>query len=80
MSKDVIRRIFKNDTLSLVECKDGYWLYDYVLGMNISMRAKTEQDAFIESLLYYQQKLEKTKLELQDINTKVYHFIAQFDN
>jgi len=36
-----IRTVFKNETLSLVECNDGYYLYDYIIGMNISMRAKT---------------------------------------
>jgi hypothetical protein len=40
----VIRNVFKTDTLTLTECTDGYYLYDYVVGMNISMRAKTEQN------------------------------------
>ena len=52
-----IRNVFKIDTLSLVECNDGYYLYDTVVGMNISMRAKTEQDACIQALLYYQRSL-----------------------
>ena len=67
MSK-VIRKVFKNDTLSLHECTDGYYLYDYVIGMNISMRAKTEQDAFIEALTYYQNKLKKSNEEYKDLH------------
>lgn len=78
MSK-AIRKVFKTDTLSLHECTDGYWLYDYEIGMNISMRAKTEQDAFIEALTYYQRRFKQTKKELEDINSKVKNFISQFD-
>lgn len=78
MSK-VIRKIFKIDTLSLHECKDGYFLYDYVIGINISMRAKTEQDAYIEALLYYQKKLKEVKNDYKLLNDKVESFISQFD-
>ena len=56
-----IRNVFKTETLSLTECTDGYYLYEYVFGMNISMRAKTEQDACIEALLYYQTRLVEVK-------------------
>lgn len=73
-----IRNVFKIDTLSLVECNDGYYLYDTVVGMNISMRAKTEQDACIEALLYYQKTLVKAKKEYKDLNDKVESFLSQF--
>ncbi len=75
----VIRTVFKTDTLSLHECNDGYWLYDYVVGMNISMRAKTEQDACIEALLYYQKKLVAVKRDHKILNDKVEGFLSQFD-
>ena len=78
MSK-VIRKIFKIDTLSLHECTDGYYLYDYVVGMNISMRAKTEQDAYIEALLYYQRRLVEVKTDYKTLNNKVETFLSQFD-
>lgn len=78
MSK-AIRTVFKNDTLSLHECTDGYWLYDYVIGWNIVARAKTEQEAFIEALMYYQEKLKQTKTELEALSNKVDNFISQFD-
>jgi len=77
MSK-VIRKIFKIDTLSLHECTDGYFLYDYVIGMNISMRAKSEQDAYIEALLYYQKRLQEIKLNYKTLNDKVETFVSQF--
>lgn len=60
----VIRNVFKLDTLSLTECNNGYWLYDYVVEMNLSMRAKTEQDALIEALMYYQKKISQSKSRL----------------
>jgi len=72
----VIRRVFKLDTLSLHECSDGYYLYDYVIGMNISMRAKTEQDAYIETLLWYQKKLQDAKSDYKILNDKVQNFIS----
>jgi hypothetical protein len=74
-----IRNVFKINTLSLVECSDGYYLYDTVVSMNISMRAKTEQDAFIEALLWYQKSLSTAKLEYKILDDKVGSFISQFD-
>lgn len=73
----VIRKIFKIDTLSLHECTDGYYLYDYIVGMNLSMKAKTEQDAYIEALLYYQKDLAKIKADYETLINKVWDFIDQ---
>lgn len=75
----VIRKVFKIDTLSLHECTDGYYLYDTIVGMNISMRAKTEQDAFIEALLYYQKRLIEVKKDYKSLNDKVESFLSLFD-
>lgn len=74
-----LRKVFKIETLSLHECTDGYYLYDYVIGMNISMRAKTEQDAYIEALLYYQRRLVEVKVDYKTLNDKVESFLCQFD-
>ena len=74
-----IRKVFKIDTLSLVECTDGYYLYDTIVGMNIAMRAKTEQDAYIEALLYYQKRLQIVKFDYKTLNDKVEGFISQID-
>lgn len=74
-----IRKVFKIDTLSLYECNDGYYLYDYVIGMNIVMRAKTEQDAYIEALLYYQKRLKEVKNDYKLLNDKVENFVSQFN-
>jgi hypothetical protein len=74
-----IRNVFKLDTLSLTECTDGYYLYDKVLGMNIAMYAKTEQDACIKALLYYQKRLQEVKADYKTLNDKVESFLSQFD-
>jgi hypothetical protein len=74
-----IRNVFKLDTLSLTECNDGYWLYDTMVGMSISMRAKTEQAAYIEALLYYQKRLQQVKNEYKELNNKVENFLSQFE-
>ncbi len=73
-----LRNVFKLETLSLVECNDGYYLYDKVVGMNISMRAKNEQAACIEALLYYQRRLAQVKAEYKDLDDKVQAFVSHF--
>lgn len=73
-----IRNVFKIETLSLVECNDGYYLYDTVVGQNITMRAKTEQDACIEALLWYQKRLQQVKSDYKELNGKVDNFLSQF--
>jgi hypothetical protein len=73
-----IRNVFKIETFSLVECNDGYYLWDGVVEMNISMRAKTEQDACIKGLLYYQKRLSVLKADYKDLSSKVETFVAQF--
>jgi hypothetical protein len=74
----VIREVFKIDTLSLHECEDGCYLYDYVIGMNLSMRSKTEQEALIEGLIYYQKRLKEVKLEYRKLSDKIENFVSLF--
>ena len=76
---DFIKTIFKNELFSLSECKSGFWLYDYVLSQNISMRAKDEQSAFIEALTYYQKKLSEYKLKHGNLMKKIDKFIEEFE-
>lgn len=74
-----IRNVFKLDTLSLTECNDGFYIFDTVVGINISMRAKTEQDAFIEALIYYQKRLAEVKEDYKNLDNKVQIFLSQFE-
>lgn len=73
-----IRTVFKNDTTHLYECNDGYVLYDDIIGYNIVIRAKTEQDALIEALLKHQKDLKQLKLEHKTLQDKVDNFLCQF--
>lgn len=66
------------DTLSLSECTDGFWLHDKTRGMNISMRAKTEELAFTEALTYYQKRMLDIETKYKDLQTKVDSFLTQF--
>lgn len=66
------------ETLTLSECTDGFWLYDETRGMNLSMRAKTPQDAFVECITYYQRRLAKVEGEHRELSAKVDAFVSQF--
>lgn len=55
----------------------GFWLYDETRGMNLAMRAKSEQDAFVEALEYYQERLKEVESNLHSLLTKVDAFVAQ---
>ena len=75
MATKSIRNIKLTDNLTLSEYKDGYWLYDYTRGMNLSMRAKTQEDAFVEAITYYQKRTKKIEDELKKLNESVSVFI-----
>ena len=77
MSK-VINHTKLSDTLSMTECSDGFWLYDYSRSRNISMRAKTPTDAFVEALTYYQGRLSEIERVYNALNSKVESFVSQF--
>lgn len=71
--------VFKNDTISLIKTEnEGYWLYDTTRGCNISMKAKSEQDAFIEALMYYQKRLIKVEREFNSLQDRVDVFVGSF--
>lgn len=67
-----------SETLTLSECSDGFWLYDKARGMNLSMRAKTAQDAFVECITYYQKRLAKVEGDHRELTVKVDAFVSQF--
>lgn len=70
--------IFKNDTISLHKDHQGYWLYDQTRGMNLAMKAKTEQDAYITALIYYQKALAEVGKSYSELVAKVDGFVGQF--
>ena len=74
MATKVIRSIKLTDTLTISECKDGYWLYDKTRGMNLAMKAKTEQDAYVKAITYYQKRCAEIELR----NNKIYDNVNKF--
>jgi hypothetical protein len=81
---DCVIDLGKSTTLSLCEYKTGgstgYWLYDKTRGMNLSMRAKSEREAFIEALHYYQQRLSECERAHASLKSQVDAFISQFSD
>jgi hypothetical protein len=62
-------------TLSISEERDGFWLWDKTLQMNLSMRAKTETEAFVKAIEYYQRRYIKVKTELDSLKYQVNVFV-----
>lgn len=65
-----------SETLTLSDCRDGFWLYDTTRGMNLAKRAKNPTAAFVEALTYYQRRLQEVEHEHKMLRTKVEGFIA----
>ena len=74
MSTKAIRSIKLTDTLTNSVCKDGYWLYDKTRGMNLAMRVKTEQDAYVKAITYYQKRC----VEIEQKKKKLYDSVNNF--
>lgn len=64
-------------TLTLSECKDGFWLYDKTRGMNLAMKAKSSTDAFVGALEYYQERLMEVESSLKALQSNVDWFVSQ---
>jgi hypothetical protein len=81
MSKPPDNLINLSETLSLCEFKSGgnkgFWLYDETRGMNLAMCAKSETDAFVAALEYYQKRLLTVEQAYSTLKTKVDKFISQ---
>ena len=77
MSK-VIKYNVLSKSLSISECTDGFWLYDESRGMNLAMREKTAEAAYLEALEYYQKRLKEVEEDYKVLKEKVDHFVDQF--
>jgi hypothetical protein len=67
-----------SETLSISEQTDGFWLWDATREMNLSMRAKSVQEALVEALTYYQKRLAQVEQEHASLSNKVDAFVSQF--
>lgn len=72
----VISHTKLSPTLTITECPDGFWLWDETRGMNLSMKAKSSTEAFVEALTYYQHRLVEVETELRLLKKNVETFIA----
>ena len=84
MSKppDVVIQL--SETLTLCEYQSpkngsfGFWLYDETQGMNLAVRAKSEREAFVKALDFYQTYYKKEKEQHKALKAKVDSFLIQF--
>lgn len=77
MSK-VINYTVLSKSLSISQCTDGFWLYDETRGMNLAMREKTAEAAYLQALEYYQERLKEVENNYQNLKEKVDNFVGQF--
>ena len=68
--------IFKNDTITLTESNNGFRLYDETRSMNLSMRAKTEREAWVEAISYYQKRLTTIESSYNGLKSRVESFMT----
>ena len=80
MGTKAIRSIKLTDTLTISECKDGYWLYDKTRGMNLAMGAETEQDAYVKAISYYQKRCAEIELKKKKLYDNVNNFIESLSD
>lgn len=80
MATKAIRSIKLTDTLTISECKDGYWLYDKTRGMNLAMRAKTEQEAYVHAITYYQKRCAEIEYKKKKLYDSVNSFIESLSD
>lgn len=84
MSKPPDAVVELSETLTLCEYQNpksghfGYWLYDKTRSMNLAMRAKTEREAFVIALQYYQKRLATVERDHTDLTQKVEAFVELF--
>jgi hypothetical protein len=77
MSK-VISNTKLTPTLSLAECTDGFWLWDDNGKQNLSMKAKTAQDALVEALDIALERCARFEKAHAELSQKVEAFVSQF--
>lgn len=70
-SKAIAPEIRINDETNIVECTDGFWLYDKSRGMNLAMRAKSETAALIDALEYYQRRYKELESAHKDLTSRL---------
>jgi hypothetical protein len=85
MSRPAISKIKFNSNLSLAECHpdsecrtNSWWLYDERAGMNIGMREKSRDEAFVSAIEYWAERALRAELCYSHIKSQVDSFVNQF--
>ena len=84
MARKPISSVRLNQHLTLSECHpdlecrvNSWWLYDdraYGTGMNIGMRTKTRDEAFLEAIEFWAERARKTENALASLQAQVKGF------
>ena len=74
----LIQGIPVSETLYISQCSDGYWLWDKTRQMNLSVKAKSKEDTFVEALHYYQRRLTEVEQKHSILEKQVDAFVSQF--
>ena len=77
MARPPISQTKLSDSLEISECHDGFWIWDQTRGLNLAMKAKTRDEAFVEVIEYYQERLAEVEKSYSDLNSKVMLFVEQ---
>jgi hypothetical protein len=72
--------IVKTETIELTKGKTGFWLWDETRQMNLAMHTKTEQEAFIETIEFYQERLTEIETKYYKLKNQVDCFVNQFSD
>ena len=85
MSRPAIHSVHLNQHLTLSECHpdsecrtNNWWLYDDRARMNVGMREKTRDEAFIEAIEYWAKRAIKAEQEYSQLRQQVDAFAGQF--
>jgi hypothetical protein len=85
MSRPSISNTSLNQHLTISECHpdhacrtNNWWLYDDRAGMNIGMREKTRDAAFVEAIDYWAERAMKAERAYEGIRMQVDEFVGKF--
>ena len=70
---------YYDKTIALTLNKDGFWLYDTTRRMNLAVRAKSKDEAFVEALLYYQDLVAQLETSLSLSEEKIQKILKVLD-
>jgi hypothetical protein len=61
--------------IKISEQRTGFWLWDETRQMNLSMRAATKEEAYLEALAYYQNRVLTLEAELKTLRNAADLFV-----